>query len=969
VAILALATAGTAYAQTGSLQGRVIYQDQPMPGVQVTVSSPALQGQQATVTNATGDYKIPFLPAGDYKVRFEIASFTTLEYDVRISTNQPRTLDAVMYPEAVSEEIVVTGQYEQVSTGAQGSETIQLQTLEKLAVGRTLGAAVGLAAGTAATGPGGNVSISGAQSYESLYTLNGVVMNENLRGQPFTGMYIEDAVLETTTMTSNMSAEYGRFAGGVVNMVTKSGGNEFSGSFRANFANESWESETPLTTSQADDTNIIYEATFGGYLWRDKLWFFLAGRSLEQTGTENITTPGQPEAGVPYTTTAPEDRYEAKLTWAINQGHRVMGSWVKQERTQTNYNFFTAADELHLVPSRSLPLEGWALTYNGVFSDSFFAEALYSEREFTFAGGGGDDSRLGATPTWDLLESVAFNAPIFCNSSARPECTDEMRNNENWYVKGSWFVNAGGTHDIVFGLDSFDDIRIADNWQSATGYIWAPFVQQDYSEPGNPYTVIDYFGGYIIWGSVLEGSKGTSFTTNSAFINDTWRISDKWTVNVGLRYDKNDGTDASGTKTIDDSRISPRLSAAWDVMGDGKLIVTAGANRYVTAVANTIADGGAAGGQPTWAGFFYLGPTIVAGTPEYPTNFDAITAMMDWFLNVYGGPTNPSAAAWYDYPGLSPKVAGGLRSPYGDEFTIGASLRLGSRGVIRADLVRREFGDFYASEIVPGRSAQIPNTSSFIDVANYVNYDAGLKREYNALMTRFDYRLGSRWTFGATYTYSKSEGNWDGETGGSGPVPSGILEYTEYKDPEWNTPEGYLGIDQRHKLRAYGIWDVISSTHHNLSASLLFNYWSGEPYANDGSVNSIPYVGSPGDLGYAGSPGFVGYFYVDRGSFRWDDVTRTDIAINYSFFINIGGGQLELFLQPEVLNVFNEQAVIDGNTTILDPTNSGRAAFDPFTETPVEGVNWDFGSNFGNPVNSFDYQLPRTFRFSVGLRF
>jgi hypothetical protein len=75
-----------------------------------------------------GDHRIPFLPAGDYKVRFEIASSTTLEYDVRISTNQPRTLDAVMYPEAVSEEVVVTNEYESVSTGAQGSETMELAT-------------------------------------------------------------------------------------------------------------------------------------------------------------------------------------------------------------------------------------------------------------------------------------------------------------------------------------------------------------------------------------------------------------------------------------------------------------------------------------------------------------------------------------------------------------------------------------------------------------------------------------------------------------------------------------------------------------------------------------------------------------------------------------------------------------------------------------------------------------------------
>jgi len=136
--VLALAIAGTASAQTGSIQGRVIFEDQPMPGVTVRVSSPALQGEQATVTNAQGDYKIPFLPAGDYHVQFDLASFATLEYDVRISTNQPRTLDAIMYPEAMQEEILVTGQFENVSTGAQGSQTIEQSTLEKLPVQRTL---------------------------------------------------------------------------------------------------------------------------------------------------------------------------------------------------------------------------------------------------------------------------------------------------------------------------------------------------------------------------------------------------------------------------------------------------------------------------------------------------------------------------------------------------------------------------------------------------------------------------------------------------------------------------------------------------------------------------------------------------------------------------------------------------------------------------------------------------------------
>ena len=89
----------------------------------VTVTSPALQGTRATTTNAQGDYILKSLPAGEYRVRFELATFKTLEYDVKMSTSQPRTLDAVIYPEAVEEEIVVTSSFETVSTGSQATPT------------------------------------------------------------------------------------------------------------------------------------------------------------------------------------------------------------------------------------------------------------------------------------------------------------------------------------------------------------------------------------------------------------------------------------------------------------------------------------------------------------------------------------------------------------------------------------------------------------------------------------------------------------------------------------------------------------------------------------------------------------------------------------------------------------------------------------------------------------------------------
>ena len=87
-------------------------------------------------------------------------------------------------------------------------------------------------------------------SFETLYMVNGVTVNENLRGQAY-DLYIEDAIQETNVATAGISAEYGRFGGGVVNVITKSGGNLFSGSFRDTLNNDNWRTLTPFETDAA----------------------------------------------------------------------------------------------------------------------------------------------------------------------------------------------------------------------------------------------------------------------------------------------------------------------------------------------------------------------------------------------------------------------------------------------------------------------------------------------------------------------------------------------------------------------------------------------------------------------------------------------------------------------------------------------------------------------------------------------
>jgi hypothetical protein len=109
------------------------------------------------------------------------------------------------------------------------------------------------------------------------------------------------------------------------------------------------------------------------------------------------------------------------------------------------------------------------------------------------------------------------------------------------------------------------------------------------------------------------------------------------------------------------------------------------------------------------------------------------------------------------------------------------------------------------------------------------------------------------------------------------------------------------------------------------------------------------------------------YFFTKPGSFRTDDITRTDLAVTCSIRVFRNA---ELFMRPEVLNLFNEKGIVSVDSTVLTAQNSsGLRRFNPFTDKPVRGVNYDFAPTFGKPTSGADYQLPRTFRVSMGVRF
>ena len=959
LAMLLFATSAFPQGTTGTLNGNVTTDGTPMPGVTVTITSPRLQGVRTTVTDTNGNYYFNAVPPGDYTVKFEMDGMAAVTKTANVGLARTERVDAAMGLSAVSDSITVTAAAPTVVETQEVQSNFDAETVENLPVARTLQGAVQLAPGVTSTGPGNAAVVGGGYAYDTLYLINGAVANENVRGQT-DNLFIEDAIEETSVMVGSISAEYGRFTGGVVSAITKSGGNEFSGSFRDSFSNPSWDETSAAGEDQQESTlNEVYEATLGGRIIRDRLWFFLAGRQFEQSipGFFAASTIPRP------TTVETDERYEGKLTAQITQSHSLVGSYLKYDVDQTPHCSFGCFELSAMdLNGRQLPREMTTARYNGVITPNFFLEVGYSDRSLEFAGSGGDYLTVNPNDPLDLARGTAafdyadssagWGAPVFCGI-----CDVESRTNEYWTAKTTYHLatQTTGTHNLVAGYENFMESRYSNNYQSGSNFVIYTYgAIPEYEDDGTLRPII-VEGDEIVYTPVPIKSRGSDFTTNSFFLNDKWDLSNKWSFNLGVRYDMNDAVDSAGQPISEDSNISPRLGAIYDLRGDGRIRLNASYSKYVSHIQETIGGAGG-GGNPWYVYYAYDGPQI-GGIGSGLNSQQVLTQLFTWFLD-QGGLNATDLIGHARVPGFNTRFEGDLKSPEVDEWTIGIASQIGTRGYVRADLINREWGNFYVLGTSPNDQVENPIVAgSFLDVVTTVNDNDFLERTYQALQFQASYRLMNRLNIGGNYTWSEAEGNTVGENSGSGPQADQIFSYAEYKAFGQHNPVGLLPNDQTHKLRAWLSYDQPLGGFGNLNVSVLERFDSGTPYSAVANVNPRAYVTNPG---YASRPSGVAYYFSDRGEYRWDDVTATDLALNYTMPFS----RVNLFLQGELLNVFNEQAQLNGSTSV-----SVLQAFNPFTETPVEGVHWRKNASFGQASTPAHYQLPRTYRFSAGLRF
>jgi len=952
---------------TGSIRGAILDPDGlALPGVTVTVSSLAMQGVRTVVTSEQGDFLIPFLPPGEYTVTCELSGFQPHQQTVGVAMAETIPLKITLAIGKLQETLTVTGtaSTEVLKTGTI-AETYKASNIETLPMNRTLESAVLLAPSVNGNGPSGNIVIAGALSYEGLYLINGANVNENLRGQPRT-LYVEDAIQETKISVGNISAEYGRFNGGVVNMITKSGGNTFSGSFRDSFTNDAWRALRPLNDVKTDAVVPAYEFTVGGPILHEKLWFFTDGKytNVKRTNVFDYTN-----LAYPYEQS--DKRYEGKITYTLNPKNTFKGYYTHRSIWTTN-NSSNGPMDLASLYNNGTDDSITVLNYTGVPKDNLFIEGQYSSKAMQTNNTGSvyTDLVKGTLMLDRSRGSARFNSPTFCAVCGNG--WHEKRPNWDGFAKVGYFLSTSnaGSHNMVFGFDSFRESRQVDNYQEGSTY--RVYVTKTIIDPAAAKAIYPVFdaNSYIEYDPLVAPSVGSNIRTYSWFANDEWHLSSNLTFNLGFRFDLNRSKDQGGVQVLQDSQWSPRLGLSWDLKGDQKWIASAGFARYVMGVNGAVVDSGSQGGRTASYTWTYRGPALNANCPASGvgclTADQVLPGVFAWFDSI-GGTTNTSYRNSPSIPGVTTHV-GDATAPSSDEITTGLARDLRSRGTVRLDYTYRKYHNMYGAftDMTTGRATD-PTGRTYDATVVQNTFDA--VRSYQAVTASAFYRIHAI-GIGGNYTLSYSKGNNDGENVGSGPIMASLNQYPEYRPESWNWPTGYMSNNQRHKTRMYLTWLLpVNPAAGSLTAGVIQRIDSGTPYDMQIAVNPSTYVANPG---YLNPPTNISYYVSDRGAFATDSIYNTDLSLTWSKKIV---GTTELFFRGLALNIFNNQGVMSVDTTVSSFWSTGSypastfMAFNPFTTVPVENVNYRLGPQFGQPIAPSSYQNSRSFTFSVGVRF
>jgi hypothetical protein len=969
-ALLLLALTGTVFGQgvqTATLEGNVTGPDgNPLPGVTVTVKSPALMGERVAVTTTTGDYNMPGLPPGEYTIMIGLEGMQSVTKRMTLALGLPSRLDAKMKLSGVTEAITVTAASPTVLENTTVGANIKKDTVEQLPLLRdpiniaSLSPGVtGDRGGRASTPVAGQLSINGGMAYDNNFLINGVNFQDNIFGNT-NNLFVEDAIQETQVLTSGISSEYGHFTGGVVNVITKSGGNQFTGSLRDNMNKGSWLSLTPFeqgfrgngVTRAAEVPHTaklshIYEATLGGPVMRDRIWFFLAGRKEKSSAPQSLAL-----TGIPWTLQTTNDRPEVKLTGNIASGHTLQVDWIDNPVKRNLESQVTPMTLSALGTNSVRENDGMSAFYSGVLASSLFAEARYSKKHFGFRGLGGKSTAPNDSPyrsftrVTGVTTAGTFNAPYF-------DATDpEDRNNKQAFAALSYFLSSKslGSHDIKGGYERFTDERTGGNSQTATNYVLYGGYK---TSAGSPVLIngelVPLFnprsGGQTqetrmaIWIATRGAKLDTD--TDSLFINDRWNLNQYLNFNLGARYEKTKSHATGGIVGVDTSNLVPRLGASYDPMGNGKYKFDVTYAQYVGRYNPGIIGSNTPVGSPANVYGYYTGPK--GEGRDFAPGFD------------------PNNYHFYSagVPTANQFFASGLHAPISNEVSFSAGAALPKSGWVKATFTDRKYKQVIENFITLDNGCTNITLQNInvgcVDNVLYKNSN-GPKREYQAVDIQSHYDLTRSWGIEGNWTHQlKNDGNYEGEAGQALPL-SEFGNRPEMQDPR-ELPMGHLAQYEKDRVRLWTTYAFNLGRLGSLSTGLLYRFDTGQTFSYSNSVtrSAQSVAANPGYKSFGSS---VTIFYGERGAGQFPSSSLFDASVQW----NLPIFRLTPWIKVDVRNLTNKDTQILYTTTVTADPNS-----------PADSLGYRTGfvkaATFGRPRATTDYVLPRQVLVYAGIRF
>jgi hypothetical protein len=922
----------TAQQATSKIFGVVQLEDGSLvPGVNVEATSPKLVGKQTAVTDENGSFRLLNLAPGNYKLVFTLQGFqTVVRENVMVALEQTLNVKITMKLGNIEEMVTITGQVAQIDVkSTTKGMTLTKEVFQTLPKGRNFDSLITAIPGVSNEPMLGGTSIDGATGLENMYYIDGTDVTNIVNGTNGQSASF-DFVDEVQVKASGYQAEFGGSLGGVINVVTRSGGNEFHGevlgfysgaALRAAYSDRLDYSRTDTTVAQyfkyddyiGKNADNRFEGGFniGGYILKDKLWFFGSFLPVYYTNTRTVDFGGTGTAIKDYKRTENYWNYQAKLTAQPIKNLRLTASVVN------NYYKYKGNLESSFGNSNAtISPDEYGITYPN-FSASASADFTVGNNFMLSIRGGyfnrsSQDPLVAPTETFYRFSTEAPGGYFGTTNAGIPGVPASQVHPTQWrsataypqsLVKNldekysinadmTYFMNLAGEHSWKAGVQF---VRQGQNYNN-TAIFPIVFLAWDrsYQAYGTDYGRGTY-GYYSIRGAADAGPYGDYYKAYAnrfaIYLQDSWTIANRVTINLGVRTESeyipsySNNPDFASVKPISwgfGDKLAPRLGFVWDVNGDSSLKVFGSAGIFYDVMKLAMAAGSYGGFK--WKSAIYpLNITDFTQIGQASWSYGTPLAVFDFRIPSFDS-TDPDMK-----PMSQMELSVGVEKKLKDDLAFTA--RLVNKNLLWAiediGVVTSEGEAYYTSnpggEFIKARWAENKALGSI--PANAPDIPKA-KRLYYALNLSLDKRFSNNWMGGISYTWSRLTGNYSGLASGDeyGRTDPNVERYFDLWylafDKKMNKIDGVMPGDRTHYFKVYGSYTLPMG----LTVGTVINAMSGSPVSTEYSMDA------------------QGYFPFNRG-----DLGRTPFFwfANLYAEYNLKLGKSNLNISVNVDNVFN----------------------------------------------------------------